>query len=178
MYFWAIKATCRELGLSRKVVRKVIRSGATEFRYEREHQPLPKIEPWRGRLDAMLLANAAKPAREQLTLTRIYEELRGARHEGGHEAVRRYKSMERQKAESFVPLLFAPGQFAWSHEVLLLNGITVTVKVAHVRLCHRRMMFIRATPAKPKRWCSTPMIGPSSRAPEPTAFTIVRTESN
>ena len=31
-----IKAICRELGVSRKVVRKVIRSQATEFRYERE----------------------------------------------------------------------------------------------------------------------------------------------
>ena len=29
-----IKAICRELNLSRKVVRKVIRSDATEFRYE------------------------------------------------------------------------------------------------------------------------------------------------
>ncbi len=67
-------------------MRKVIRSGETEFRYELEHQPLPKIEPWRGRLDAMLLANTAKPAREQLTLPRIYEELRGARHHGGDEA--------------------------------------------------------------------------------------------
>ena len=31
-----IKAICRELGVSRKVVRKVIRSQATEFRHERE----------------------------------------------------------------------------------------------------------------------------------------------
>ena len=31
-----IKAICRELGVSRKVVRKVIRSQATEFRFERE----------------------------------------------------------------------------------------------------------------------------------------------
>src|SRR5437764_15076653 len=84
----SIKAICRELGLSRKVVRKVIRSGATEFHYEREHQPLPKIGPWRERLDAILLANAAKPAREQLTLTRIYEELRGAGYDGGYDAVR------------------------------------------------------------------------------------------
>ena len=30
-----IKAICRALGVSRKVVRKVIRSEATEFRYER-----------------------------------------------------------------------------------------------------------------------------------------------
>ena len=31
-----IKAICRELGVSRKVVRKVFRSGETEFSYERE----------------------------------------------------------------------------------------------------------------------------------------------
>jgi hypothetical protein len=30
-----IKVICRELGLTRKVVRKVIRSGKTEFHYER-----------------------------------------------------------------------------------------------------------------------------------------------
>jgi hypothetical protein len=46
-----IKAICRELGVSRKVVRKVIRSEATEFRYEREAQPLPKIGPWSAELD-------------------------------------------------------------------------------------------------------------------------------
>lgn len=38
-----IKAIRRELGVSRKVVRKVIRAEATEFRYERETQPLPKM---------------------------------------------------------------------------------------------------------------------------------------
>jgi hypothetical protein len=70
-----IKAICRELGVSRKVVRKVIRSGATEFRYEREVQPLPRIGPWRDRLDAMLAANAARPGRERLTLIRLFEEL-------------------------------------------------------------------------------------------------------
>jgi len=34
-----IKVICRELGLSRKVVREVIRTEATEFRYERTTQP-------------------------------------------------------------------------------------------------------------------------------------------
>ena len=38
-----IKAICRELRLSRKVVRKAIRSEATEFSYERSVQPLPKL---------------------------------------------------------------------------------------------------------------------------------------
>src|SRR3954447_8819944 len=54
-----------------------------------------------------------------------------------------------QTADAYVPLSFAPGeayQFDWSHEVVLINGTTVTVKVAHIRLCHSRMLFVRAYP--------------------------------
>lgn len=38
--------------------------------------------------------------------------------------------------EAYVPLSFAPGeacQFDWSHEIVLINGVTTTVKVAHER---------------------------------------------
>ena len=42
-----IKQISRELHIARNTVRKVLRSGATEFRYEREHQPLPRIGPWK-----------------------------------------------------------------------------------------------------------------------------------
>ena len=77
----SIKSICRELRVSRKVVRKVIRSEATEFRYEREAQPLPKIGPWRDQLDQLLLANEGKAARERLTLIRLFEELRGRGYE-------------------------------------------------------------------------------------------------
>ena len=61
-----IKQICRELRLSRKTVRKVIRSGATEFPYERSTQPQPRIGPWRDRLDALLEENARQPKRERL----------------------------------------------------------------------------------------------------------------
>ena len=86
----AIKAICRDLGVSRKVVRKVIRSGSTEFRYHREDQPLPKIGRWRDTLDQLLLTNEAKTSRERLTLIRIFEELRGRGYDGSYDAVRRY----------------------------------------------------------------------------------------
>src|SRR5438552_6787111 len=150
----AIKAICRELRVSRKVVRKVLRSEATEFRYEREEQPLPRIGPGQESLDRLLVSNEAKPSRERLTLIRVFEELRGLGYAGGYDAVRRYaRSWQRDRAttsvDAFVPLSFAPGeayQFDWSHEVVLINGTTVTVKVAHIRLCHSRMPFVRAYP--------------------------------
>jgi hypothetical protein len=59
-----IKQICRELRASRKTVRKVVRSGATEFTYERSVQPLPTIGPWQDKLDAMLAENARRPRRE------------------------------------------------------------------------------------------------------------------
>jgi transposase len=149
-----IKAICRELKISRKVVRKVLRSGESAFAYERTVQPLPKIGPFRDELDRILAGNEKKAARERLTLIRIFEELRGLGYEGGYDAVRRYARnwrLERvsSSAAAFVPLSFAPGeayQFDWSHDVVLINGATVTVKVAHVRLCHSRMLFVRAYP--------------------------------
>src|ERR1700741_2387527 len=149
-----IKTICREVRVSRRVVRKVIRSQATEFRYQRSRQPLPRIDPWREQLEGLLLENEGKPVRERLTRMRIFEELRALGYEGSYDAIRRYAKRWRTKrgastAEAYVPLSFAPGeayQFDWSHEVVLINGVTVTVKVAHVRLCHSRMLFVRAYP--------------------------------
>jgi transposase len=149
-----IKEIARDLKLSRNTVRKVLRSGATSFEYARAVQPRPKLGPWDGDLDRMLSANEGKPSRERLTLIRIFEELRGLGYEGSYDAVRRYAKKWRvahgaATAEAYVPLSFAPGeayQFDWSHEVVLIGGTTVTVKVAHVRLCHSRMLFVRAYP--------------------------------
>ena len=150
----SIKEIVRELKVSRNTVRKVLRSGATSFAYMRVVQPRPKLGSWHADLDRMLSGNEAKPARERLTLIRIFEELRDLGYEGSYDAVRRYAKRWRVErgaamAEAFVPLSFAPGeayQFDWSHEVVLINGTTVTVKVAHVRLCHSRMLFVRAYP--------------------------------
>ena len=57
-----IKEICRELKVSRKVVRKVLRVGATAFEYKRRVQPQPKLGPWREDLERLLAANAARAA--------------------------------------------------------------------------------------------------------------------
>ena len=86
----SIKVIVRELRVLRRTVRKVIRSEETEFSYERTSQPHPEDWPWRDQVDSLLAANAAQASREQLTLIRISEELRGLGYEGSYDAVRRY----------------------------------------------------------------------------------------
>jgi len=150
----SIKEIARDLKISRNTVRKMLRSGETSFSYEREVQPRPRLGRWKADLDRLLAANAGASARERLTLIRLFEELRLLGYDGGYDAVRRYartwsREHASQTAAAFVPLSFAPGeayQFDWSHEIVLVNGVTVTVKVAHMRLCHSRMMFCRAYP--------------------------------
>ena len=149
-----IKEIVRDLGISRNTVRKALRSEETSFVYGRDTQPLPKLGPWSKKLDDLLETNAKKPARERLTLIRVFEDLHGLGYEGGYDAVRRYARKWRDEqgaltAAAYVPLSFDPGeayQFDWSHEIVLLDGVTTIVKVAHMRLCHSRMLFVRAYP--------------------------------
>jgi len=107
-----IKEIARDLKVSRNTVRKVLRSGETSFEYERLVQPRPKLGRWAAELDGLLAGNAAKAAREQLTLIRIFEELRGRGYDGGYDAVRRYarrwsKERGQSTAAAYVPLSFA-----------------------------------------------------------------------
>ena len=150
----SIKAISRELGISRNTIRRVLRSEATSFSYERSTQPRPRLDGWAERLEQLLTANEKLSRRERLDLIRIFEALQGEGFKGGYDAVRRYaRARERKRgtgsSDAYVPLSFAPGeayQFDWSHEVVVLGGITTPVKVAQMRLCHSRMLFVRAYP--------------------------------
>src|ERR1700677_1891158 len=85
-----IREIARDLKVSRNTVRKVLRSGATSFEYEREVQPRPKLGRWSSDLDRLLTLNTTKASRERPPLIRIFEELRALGYEGGYDAVRRY----------------------------------------------------------------------------------------
>ena len=61
----SIKQICRELRLSRNTVRKVIRSGATEFTYDRTVQRRVKI--WRADMARSLVFGTDEDAQPQMT---------------------------------------------------------------------------------------------------------------
>ncbi|WP_454882963.1 IS21 family transposase [Sphingomonas oryzagri] len=152
----AIKAIARDLNLSRKVVRKAIRAPEADFSYRRAVQPLPRIGPFQERLDMLLEEDEVRPRREKLRITRIHDLLLREGFEGSYDAVRRYATRWRQErrrnavdAPAFIPLMFRPGeayQFDWSHEDVEIAGKPMRVKVAHVRLCASRAIYVRAYP--------------------------------
>ncbi|WP_167108965.1 IS21 family transposase [Sphingomonas oligoaromativorans] len=152
----AIKAIARDLNLSRKVVRKAIRAPEADFSYRRAVQPLPRIGPFQERLNMLLEEDEGRPRREKLRITRIHDLLLREGFEGSYDAVRRYAARWRQErrrnaldAPAFIPLMFRPGeayQFDWSHEDVEIAGKPMRVKVAHVRLCASRAIYVRAYP--------------------------------
>src|SRR6202167_3092380 len=86
----SIKEIARDLRLSRNTVRKVLRSDETSFSYERRVQPRPKLGRWKEQLDRLLVANVEAPARERLTLIRIFEGLRALGYNAADAPLPRY----------------------------------------------------------------------------------------
>jgi hypothetical protein len=85
----------------------------------------------------------------------MLEALRLEGYPGSVDTVRRYlRKFQRRRhpiATAFIPQTLSSGeayQFDWSHEHVELAGVEQVVKVAHVRLCHSRALFLR-------RWCLT-----------------------
>lgn len=141
-----IKRIARELGVARDTVRKVLRSGATEFSYKREVQPQRKLGLWVEALTEILESEDKLPRRERRSTIRLFEELRGRGYDGAHDSVHRFvkawrADRARTPAQAFIPLRFDPGeayQFDWSHEGIELQSLPLTVKLAQMRLSLRR----------------------------------------
>jgi hypothetical protein len=140
--------------VSRNTVRKMLRSDETSFEYERERAADAEARSVDRTSSTGCWPATSKSAREQLTLIRIYEELRALGYDGGYDAVRRYAAElgEGARASAAASLCAAELRAGRGLPVRLeprdrpAEGVTVTVKVAHVRLCHSRMLFVRAYP--------------------------------
>jgi transposase len=145
----SIREIASAYNLSRNTVRKIIRSDATEFVYERKVQPRPQLEPFKEQLAGYLKEDSAKPAKQRRSAILLFEQLQRDGFGGGYDSVRRYiknwrKTTADREIKAFIPLSFAPGeafQFDWSYEQIELGGANVRVKVAQFRLSHSRMPF-------------------------------------
>ncbi|PWC57095.1 transposase [Azospirillum sp. TSH7] len=151
----SIRAIARSLKVSRETVTKYLRSGETAPRYERQHQPLPKLSGFQEELERLITENERRPARDRLDYLGLFGRLKDAGFQGGYDTVRRYIKRFKQRqppsgpVNAYVPLTFAPAeayQFDWAEEWIILDGVTTKVQVAHARLCHSRMPFVAVYP--------------------------------
>ena len=116
----SIRSVARELGLSRNTVRKVVRGGATEHRYDRgELQPHPKLDGFIGELEDLLKTNKDRKKRDKQTLKSIWETLCAQGCRAGYDAVRRYaRRWEARQggglSKACVPLAFDPARLSSS----------------------------------------------------------------
>jgi transposase len=145
----SIRAIARDFNLSRNTIRKIIRTDAIEFTYERKVQPKPRLEAFKEQLAKLLTEDSCKPVKHRRSALLLFEQLQREGFTGGYDSVRRYVQKWRKtdggkEAKAFIPLSFAPGealQFDWSYEQIELGGVNVKIKVAQFRLCHSRMPF-------------------------------------
>ena len=91
----SIKEIVRTLSVSRATVRKVIRSHKTEFKYERDVQPSPKLGVWVEALTKILEEEAALPKRERRSTQRL---LRGTAGRGYDDSTRQRASLHEDLA--------------------------------------------------------------------------------
>jgi len=139
----SISSLAEEFKHSRTTIRKHLNS-VEEPVYQRQHQPLPKLSEFEAQLVAWLEYDAQLLRKQRRTAQRLFECIQEEGYVGTYSPVQRYvkvwkKSQGKNPAakQAFVPLSFPPGetcQFDWSHETVVLAGISQTVKVAHFRL--------------------------------------------
>jgi transposase len=149
----SIHSVANKYRMSRNTVRKIARTGQTEFVYSKRESKCPALDSFTGQLVEILEHEMELPAKSRRTVKKVFEQLQREGYEGSYDAVRRYakgwKEEHRSNKSAFVPLVFGKAeafQFDWSEETAELGGQPRKVNVAQVRLCYSRMPFCMAFP--------------------------------
>ncbi len=147
----------RRTGLSRNTIRKYLRAGTVEPKFEVPERP-SKIDPFVEKLTGWLRIEAGKPRKQKRTARQMHADLSALGYQGSYGRfavfVRAWKADRQRDAQTsgrgtFVPLAFAPGeafQFDWSEDWAVLGGERTKLQVAHTKLSHSRAFIVRAYP--------------------------------
>lgn len=113
----SIRQIAKEFHMSKNTVRRVLRSGETEFHYVRRSQPRPKIEGFTESLSAKLKEDENLPRKRRRTAQCLFEQIQAEGYSGAYDSVRRYvrrwKDEQHQLSrQAFIPLSFDPASSA------------------------------------------------------------------
>lgn len=149
----SVSEIARQFRLSRNTIYKYLHYEGDVPKYARRSSAKPQLGPHEAILQQWVETELHLPRKQRRTARRLFD-LRKEGYTGAYDSVQRWVKHWRaaehpgvQKA--YIPLVFRPGeayQFDWSTEMVILGGVACRVKVAHFRLTHSRMSFVRAYP--------------------------------
>jgi transposase len=148
----SIRQAAREFGLSRKTIRKMMQFSLPPG-YERKKPVVrPKLGPWLGIIDQILVDDQTQPKKQRHTAKRIWDRLK-AEHafKGGYTVVKDYVRQARlQHKEVFVPLAHPPGdaQADFGEAYVVIAGVEQKAHFQCFDLPHSDDCFVVAFPVE------------------------------
>jgi transposase len=150
----SIRQIARELGHSRRTVRKTLASAEPE-RYTLKHpRRAPVLGAYKARIDELLAENETLPRKQRYTWRKIYEAIYADGYRGSGSNLRAYMGKRRQEKRRpavYLPLEFDAGtdaQVDWGEAQVIMNGVQISVQVFVIRLCYSRRTFAMAFPSQ------------------------------
>jgi len=157
LYFregWPIRKIARELGHSRKTVRKAL-SDAGPWTYRlTQPRPSPKAGPYRDLIRQWLEEDRRAPRKQRHTARRVYERLRDEYgYDGAESTIRRVvaelrRELEMNPVEPYFVLSSQPGEMAqvdWGQAQVELAGVPTVVHLFCMRLHYSGVAFVWAS---------------------------------
>ena len=148
----SIRAISRQLGHSRKAIRKALDHAETEGYQRKKPHTAPKIAPYQSRIEELLKESEQMPRKQRYTGHKIYQLLQMEGYRGSESNLHRYVSLQRQARKqrpAYLPLEFDLGQDAqvdWGEAQADINGTSQTVQMFVMRLNYSKARFVMAFP--------------------------------
>jgi transposase len=148
----SIRQAAREFGLSRKTIRKMMRFSLPPGYERKKPVERPKLGPWLGIIDQILVDDQAQPKKQRHTAKRIWDRLK-AEHDfgGGYTVVKDYVRRTRLRhKEVFVPLAHPPGdaQADFGEALVVIAGAEQKAHFQCMDLPQSDDCFVVAFPAE------------------------------
>ena len=147
----SIREVSRVFGMHRDTVRKILAYSVPPG-YRRETPPQrPKLEPFTGVIDQILVDDLRRPRKQRHTAQRIFQRLRDEHGFGGqYTIVKDYvREHRRRSQEMFVPLSHPPGhaQCDFGEALVIIGGVEQKAHCFVLDLPHSDGCFVKAYPA-------------------------------
>jgi transposase len=123
----SIRKAARQFGLARKTIRKMLQFSLPPGYERKKPVARPKLGPWLGIIDQILVDDQSQPKKQRHTARRIFDRLK-AEHgfRGGYTIVKDYVRQARlTHKEVFIPLAHPPGdaQADFGEALVVIAGV-------------------------------------------------------